>query len=137
MKCYNLFLDDIRTPDVAYIYKKEPSYIKESWIVVKNYSEFVQTISEKYAEGYVPCALSLDHDLTPEHYKIGVIHAFYKFDESSVTEPTGWHCLRWFLKFCKTQDLALPKIILHSQNPAGRINMSALIDEYKKENYGM
>lgn len=131
MKCYNLFLDDKRVPKEVYSYKPEPIYSEQSWTVVRNYDEFLQKLAERYADGYFPCVISLDHDLDPEHYRIGMLSGFSKFDETSVSTPTGWHCLKWFLKFCDVNDFVLPKILMHSQNSGGIINMTALLDEYK------
>jgi hypothetical protein len=131
IKCYNLFLDDVRVPKNAYVYKKEPFYIDREWTIVRSYHDFIQTVAERYSEGFFPCIISFDHDLTLEHYRMGTLTGFSSFDETATKTPTGWHCLKWFLKFCEVNDYALPKILLHSQNDAGIKNMQSLIDEYK------
>jgi hypothetical protein len=131
MKCYYLFLDDERVPKDVYRYKDNPLYVEQVWIKAKNYDEFLDKVSERYAEGYLPCVVSLDHDLAPEHYALGALTNFREFDETAVTIPTGWHCLKWYLRFCDVNDLQLPKIMFHTKNVGGMQNMVALIDEYK------
>jgi hypothetical protein len=135
MKSYYLFLDDGRVPKDVYDYKRDPRYVEQVWIKTKNYEEFLQKVVERYAEGYFPVVMSLDHDLVAEHYALGVLSGFTKFDETAVTKGTGWHCLKWFLDFCEANDLQLPKIMFHSKNPAGVQNMTALLDEYKLNKY--
>jgi hypothetical protein len=129
MKTYNLFLDDKRDPKDVFSYISDPIY-KEDWVVVRSYDEFLHKISEMYANGYLPTVVSFDHDLVSEHYRIGVMSGFMSFDENSVRTPTGWHCLQWLLKFCDTNDIKLPKILFHSMNAGGIVNMKALLDEY-------
>ena len=132
--CYYLFLDDKRTPQEAYSYKRNPIYVSQEWVVVKNYDEFIEKISERHAMGQTPCAVSLDHDLATEHYALGAMSGFQRFDENAVSIPTGWHCLKWLLRHLESNDIKMPEIILHSMNAGGIVNMSALIDEYKTKN---
>ena len=131
MKCYNLFLDDERIPKGVFLYKPEPVYTEQPWTIVRSYDSFVNKVTQKYTEGYFPCVVSFDHDLAREHYLHGALSRYEKFDETAVNVPTGWHCLKWLLKFCETQDFVLPKILFHSMNKGGTVNMTALIDEYK------
>ena len=131
MKCYYLFLDDERVPKDVYRYKGDPLYVEQMWIKVKNYNEFLDKVAERYSDGYLPCVISFDHDLAREHYVQGIRNGFKEFDETVVTIPTGWHCLKWYLRFCDVNDIQLPKIMFHSKNPAGTQNMIALLDEYK------
>lgn len=133
MKCYYLFLDDVRLPKEAYEYKNTSLYIKQEWTIARSYNDFVRIVSERYANGFIPCVLSLDHDLVPEHYFQGALSGFTKFDESYVSVPTGWHCLKWFLLFLRENDLKIPLILIHSKNKAGAENMMALIDKYYKD----
>lgn len=114
IKYYNLFLDDERDPKDVLAYKSEPIYGSVEWIIVRNYGEFVQKVSEMYAAGYLISIVSFDH---------------------AVTIPTGWHCLKWLLKFYEMNDLALPKIMFHSKNTGGVENMAALLDEFKSRKY--
>lgn len=137
MNCYYVFLDDVRVPKEVYEYKQNPLYVKQEWTIVRNYKDFVRTVSERYAAGFMPCVISLDHDLTLEHQVKGLLSGFEKFNENAVYEPTGWHCLNWFLMFLRANDLKTPLILIHSKNKGGAENMMALIDEhYKKINGG-
>ena len=131
MKCYYLYLDDERMPKDVYDYNRDPIYVEQLWIKVRNYEGLLNKVAERYADGYFPCVISLDHDLVPEHYRLGALTGFREFDETAVKVPTGWHCLKWLLKFIDTTDSKLPKIMIHSKNAGGKQNMISLIDEYK------
>lgn len=131
MKRYYLFLDDERTPKDAYEYMRDPVYVSQEWIMVKSFQEFVDVISERFANGFTPHTISFDHDLVTEHYRHGALSGFQRFDENAVRTPTGWHCLKWFLKHLNENDIAIPNIILHTKNDGGKINMNALLDEHK------
>ena len=47
---YNLFLDDIRHPSQVANYilpiEAREQYLKEDWVIVRNYEEFVKVIDE-------------------------------------------------------------------------------------------
>ena len=128
MKYYNLFLDDERVPSDVLAYKQNLIYNDLNWIVVRNYDQFVNMISEHYLEEVLPGKISFDHDLTKEHYEHGALSAFQSFDYTKVNTPTGWHCLKWALKFHQAHDIRLPEILFHSQNPGGIKNMAALLE---------
>jgi hypothetical protein len=135
VKYYNLFLDDERDPKDVLVYRPEPIYGQVEWIIVRNYEQFVNKVAMQYAAGFLISIVSLDHDVSREHYIQGVKSGFTKFDETAVTIPTGWHCLKWLLKFYEMNDLALPKIMFHSKNTGGVENMAALLDEFKNKKY--
>lgn len=56
---YRIFLDDIRTPENAWNYMKNPIYLKLDWEIVRNFQEFVQIIEDRG----IPQMVSYDHDL--------------------------------------------------------------------------
>lgn len=56
---YNLFLDDFRSLNDAFAYLPLPEYLKDEWIIVRNYDDFVYTV-EKHG---IPKMVSFDHDL--------------------------------------------------------------------------
>ena len=62
---YNLFLDDYRKPEDCFDCTYNQVYLL-GWTVVKNYDEFVKTVTEKG----IPRMLSLDHDLCDEDIEI-------------------------------------------------------------------
>jgi hypothetical protein len=130
---YNLFLDDLRKPEHAYIYPKRDSggviitssslknlsgIDNDDWVIVRSYEEFVSTIEERG----LPIAVSFDHDLDEEH-----IRHYYKVTESTgVIEygnlkiKTGKHCAEYFVEQCKKQNIDwLPYVYVHSANRWG------------------
>ena len=130
MKYYQLFLDDVRNLKAVSLYKQNPVYTQDNWVVVRTYEQFIGLVSENFAQGLLPSLVSFDHDLVKSHYVQGVLTNFASFDENKASSPTGWHALAWFLKFHQVNDLALPEILFHSKNNGGVSNMKALLDEY-------
>lgn len=107
----NLFLDDIRDP-----YDK-------TWIVVRDYKAFVKFIDENG----MPDIVSLDHDLSMEHY--------FEYIEgegdpnrpvpyTTYNEKTGLDCARYLLRVIDKQGVPPPLIIIHSLNPVGAMNIA-------------
>lgn len=130
---YNLFLDDLRKPEHAYIYPKRNGagvIIKtqslrhvsgvenDDWVVVRNYEDFVKTIEEKG----LPDVVSFDHDLHEEHIK----HYYSVTEKTGVIEygnlkyKTGKHCAEYLVQRCKEQQPQnLPEVFIHSANKWG------------------
>lgn len=118
---YHLFLDDFRNPEDCFDRTYNQVYLL-GWTIVKNYDEFVKTITEKG----MPRMLSLDHDLCDLHY---VKQPPYDED----TEKTGYDCAKWLINYCMDNQLDLPEtILIHSMNPAGSLNIESLFDSYYK-----
>jgi ASC-1-like (ASCH) protein len=130
---YNLFLDDMRKPEHAYIHPKRDgnsivitSHSLENmsgvpnngWVVVRTYEDFVQTIEERG----IPNVVSFDHDLDEEH-----IRHYYKVTESTgvieygnLKVKTGKHCAEYLVQQCKAQQPKnLPEVFIHSANKWG------------------
>ena len=121
---YNFFIDDFRMPKDAFEYMKLPVYISVDWIVVRNYYAFITIIQNKG----IPEILSLDHDLSLEHYK----QTEFNYNDDTV-EKTGYHCAKWLINFCIDNNKELPaEILIHSMNPAGSSNIKSLFESYKK-----
>ncbi len=130
---YNLFLDDMRKPEHAYIHPKRDgnsivitSHSLENmsgvpnndWVVVRTYEDFVQTIEEKG----IPNAVSFDHDLDEEHirhyYKVTESTGVIKYDNLKV--KTGKHCAEYFVqKYKELQPPHIPHVYIHSANQWG------------------
>jgi hypothetical protein len=128
---YNLFLDDFRTPDDAYLLRLNPVYMTEHWIIVRNYNEFINYIETHN----VPDAVSFDHDLAFEHYqtpnKMGKYPSKLSYDQ--YTEKTGYDCAKWLINYCIDNKKELPTTILvHSLNVAGSLNIRSLFESYFK-----
>jgi hypothetical protein len=124
-KKYWLFLDDERTPIMAYDYTRKYEYaLVESWIIVRNYDQFVATVSKRG----LPELVSFDHDLADVHY--GYLHGDIPYDK--FTEKTGMHCAQWMVDYCLDNGQLLPNYMVHSMNPAGKKNIKSLLDNFKK-----
>lgn len=130
---FNLFLDDLRKPEHAYIYPKrngagliiETQSLKyvsnvqnDDWIIVRNYDDFVKTIEEKG----LPNVVSFDHDLHEEHIK----HYYSVTEKTGIIEygnlkiKTGKHCAEYFVQKCqKLKPKNLPEVFIHSANKWG------------------
>jgi hypothetical protein len=121
---YNLYLDDFRDPIDSAFYLKAPIYSSAEWKVVRNYDEFVKTITELG----VPELISFDHDLADAHYNHQDNIIYNEF-----TEKTGYHCAKWLIDYCIDNNKKLPAtILIHSMNPAGSANIKSLFDSYIK-----
>jgi len=119
-----LFLDDIRTPETANSYMQLPIYTQADWVVVRNYDEFVSWVETNG----VPDLISFDHDLADAHYNQQNFE--YKDDEE---EKTGYHCAKWLIDYCLDHKKKVPtRIIVHSMNPIGSLNIKSLFETYFK-----
>lgn len=116
-----LYLDDIRTPKT------------EGWVIVRTYEDFVNYIKTNG----IPDVISFDHDLAREHTK-------YYFDngghenppnpqEAQFEEKTGYDAAKWLCKYCWDNGLPIPEWNVHSANPVGKTNISALLKNYEKK----
>lgn len=101
MNVIKLYLDDIRTPP------------ENGWVLVKNYKEFVDYITEKG----LPDVVSFDHDLGD------------KFNER---EMTGYDCAKWLCEYCLENGIPMPQWHIHSANPVGRMNIAELLKGFER-----
>jgi len=97
---YKLYLDDERIPT----YK--------GWIVVRSFTEFVETISKNG----LPNEMSLDHDLG-------------KNVDTGKLLPTGMDCLKWLI-YDQQFDISGVNINIHSSNYPAKLNMESFIKSY-------
>jgi len=125
---YNLFLDDLRNPEDCYSYiPQQPVYLMKDWVIVRNYNDFVQMVTDKG----IPTVISFDHDLADVHYGVQdhVDQDFYDTCE----EKTGYHCAQWLLNYCMDNSLDPPRAtLIHSMNSAGSRNIQSLFRTYQK-----
>lgn len=115
-----IYLDDVRIP------------LDPSWIVVRNYAEFVALIkSVNLNEVEI---MSLDHDLgdsAMNEYHINVVkYGFINYE--NITEKTGLDCVKFLIDYVIDNNLILPRIQVHSANYVGRENMISYVNNYKK-----
>lgn len=108
MKNY-LFLDDIRNPIDAPAFTTgrgiNPDIYKEKWIVVRDYTQFIDWITKNG----LPELISFDHDL------------------GEADERTGMDCAKWLVNYCLDNNLRLPEWAIHSANPVGYDNIRGLL----------
>ena len=113
-----IYLDDVRTP------------VDETWVVVRNYDEFVNKITYYGLENIE--TISLDHDLgdtTMNEYHRNVKHN-YKLDYNNIVEKTGYDCCKFLVNWSMDNNIPLPQIYVHSANPIGSVNIMGYINNY-------
>ena len=118
-----IYLDDVRTP-----------IDKEDWVIVRNYDEFVDKVSEIGLDNIE--LISLDHDLgdtaMAEWHK-NVYHN-YELNYDNITEKTGMDCTKWLVE--KWMDGApVVDVYIHSANAIGSANMMGYINNYRHINH--
>lgn len=121
MNDYNLYLDDIREPVDSYLDTKIDLYINIKWKIVRSYVDFVNCITN-YG---IPNIISLDHDLSFEHYNNNINYDSYKY-------KTGYHCTKWLVEYINNNidSIKLPELILiHSMNINGSENMVKYLND--------
>jgi hypothetical protein len=119
---YNLFLDDIRTPQMAYAIVKDIRYTSLDWVVVREYDDFVSYITEHG----IPDLISFDHDLDISHY--------VDWSETIPTtdEKTGYDCAKWLVEYCMNNGCELPDYLTHTMNPVGKENIIGLFKSFAR-----
>jgi len=129
-KAYNLFLDDIRTPEAAFEYTLNPLYNSENWEIVRSYDQFVKFVTENG----LPSMVSFDHDLADAHYHESMYQdgkVYMKYLETT-SEKTGHDCVKWLVEYCMDKKAEFPMWYIHSMNPVGTANMKGYILSYLK-----
>ena len=128
-----IYLDDIRTP------------IAEDWIVVRNYDEFVNKVTEIGLSEID--TVSLDHDLGDDAMNeyFTNVSPNYKLDYDNIKEKTGYDCAKWLVDYfyemnpdriemsrtkkSKTKT-KFPLVVVHSANPIGAANIEGYINNF-------
>jgi hypothetical protein len=98
-----VWLDDVRAPYV---------FGRIGWRWAQTAEEAIELLERGDVK-----AISLDHDLAPEHY--AGEHA-----KEIKGAKTGMDVVKWMC----SHRVFPPKIYLHSMNPVGRANMAAAFD---------
>jgi Cyclic-phosphate processing Receiver domain len=124
-----LFLDDIRMPEQAYLYTKNPVFLKK-WDIVRTYEQFVEYITKNG----IPDLIAFDHDLADDHYVKFLNSHLVDYDyDKDFKEKTGYHCAKWLTDYMLDNDIRkMPEYLVHSMNPAGRQNIKGLLSNFKK-----
>jgi len=117
---YNLFLDDIRDPRMAYdTCIRDPRYLMLGWVIVRNFEEFITKIMD---DG-VPDLVSFDHDLADIHYSNYFSGSWENKYYEKNEEKTGYQCLKWLCDYCIEHKELIPECIFHTANTVGKENM--------------
>jgi hypothetical protein len=103
---YQLFPDDLRTVEMVYSHLPE-----DAFVIVRNYEDFVRTITEKGLPGFI----SFDNDLG--------------LDETGEVAPDGYAAAKW-LVYASGLDLSGLKFYLHSANPVAKKQIEGLLENY-------
>lgn len=143
MKNYFLFLDDVRTPEHAYIYPRitpeqtvtharslvDISNIPiEDWIVVRNYKDFTDIIRLLG----LPEVVSFDHDLTESHmqhyFEVTSISGVIEYEK--LKEKTGKHCAEFLVDMWNKSGRLKPiKTFIHSANIYGVVEIEKILKQ--------
>ena len=120
MNKFKIYLDDLRNP------------IEDSWIVCRNYDEFVEKIQELGMENIE--IISLDHDLgetaIKEYFKN--VKNNYVLNYDNIEEKTGYDCAKWLVNLSIDSNIPLPLVLVHSANPVGSANIMGYVNNYLK-----
>ena len=113
-----IYLDDIRTP------------VDDTWVVVRNYEEFINKVEELGLENID--FISLDHDLgdsaMEEWYKN--VYNNYILDYNNITEKTGMDCAKWLVEQW-LDGKTIVDVYTHSANAIGSANIMGYINNYR------
>lgn len=128
-----LWLDDVRDPQDIRWKEYTQSFDCDQVVWVKDYNEFVEWITQND----LPAFMSLDHDLSPDHYVPkeywGNKQAEDKWiAEQASKEKTGMDCVKWLVDYCNLNRKRLPLTVVHSFNTSGRENMRAYLSNASK-----
>lgn len=115
---HRVYLDDVRTP------------IDKDWIVVRNYEEFVNKVTEIGFDNID--LISLDHDLGDTamlEWKRNVYHN-YELNYSNILEKTGMDCTKWLVEQW-LDGKQVVDVVIHSANAIGSANMMGYINNFR------
>ena len=118
---YKIYLDDIRTP------------IQDDWVVVRDYDDFIETVTKIGLENID--LILLDHDLGDTAMMEWYTNVYnnYKLDYNNITEKTGMDCAKWLVEQWM-DGRPVVEVKVHSANAIGSANIMGLINNYKHVN---
>lgn len=112
-----IYLDDVRTPN------------DKSWVVVRNYEEFISKVNEIGLQDIE--MISLDHDLgdsAMSEWHKNVYHN-YTLNYDNITEKTGYDCAKWLVEQWLNKRPWV-QVYTHSANAIGSANIMGYINNY-------
>ncbi len=116
-----IYLDNVRTP------------VDPTWVVVRNYDEFVNIVNKFGLENIA--LISLDHDLgdsAMKEWHTNVYHN-YTLNYDNITEKTGYHCAKWLVEQW-LDGKPVVDVYTHSANAIGSANIMGIINNYRHIN---
>jgi len=120
---YKIYLDDERTPN------------DKTWIVVRNYGQFIKMVSDIGLENI--STISFDHDLgdtaIEEYYNNVMNNGILDYD--NIEEKTGYDASKWLVNYFMdnySTSNTFPKVYVHSANPIGASNIIGYINGFLK-----
>ena len=117
MNKINLFLDDIRTPNMSHNSEKGlgVGYSDEStWVIKRDYFSFIDYLNENLENIEL---ISFDHDIAS--YRNG-------------REYTGKDGANYLIELCLDRNIKMPKWYVHSDNTVGAYNINSILNNYIK-----
>lgn len=121
-KGYNLFLDDYRVPEKAYLHDsgcyllEATSLRSDDWVVVRSYKKFVEAINTRG----IPDVVSFDNDLNSSHMILFEKALECGYFEWENTSESGIHCAIYLRDKCKELKVSYPTVYVHSANHFAR-----------------
>lgn len=132
-----LFLDDIRTPQTAFLWDEKKTLHSASgvsnykWDIVRDYQQFVDYIDTNG----IPEVISFDNDLfdVTDHSVSNevLIKQFAMDDWENFEIKTGAHCAKYVVKKCKELGVKIPKYYVHSANNTARPIIRKIMEDGK------
>ena len=107
---FNIFLDDIRTPDMIY-----PDWQNYRFVILRSYRDFVDHV-EVFG---LPNFISFDNDLGLDIF-------------TGEVAKDGYSCAKWLVNESGF-DLADLKYYVHSANPVAADQIRSLLNNYIRE----
>ena len=120
-----LFLDDIRNLKETHAYTYDGVYLESDWVIVRNYDQFCEYIKNNP----LPELISFDHDLADEHYDL-TEYQEGKINYEKYKEKTGYECAKYLMQHCLDTNQELPKILVHSMNDIGKMNILSYLRQF-------
>lgn len=114
---YKIYLDDVRTP------------VDSTWVVVRNYDEFVSKVVE-IGLNNIEC-ISLDHDLGDTAMQEWHKNVYYNYtlNYDNILEKTGMDCAKWLVERWLDGEPVVT-VYTHSANAIGSANIMGYINNY-------
>jgi len=121
----NIYLDDVRTPS-----PNPTTHDIVDWVVVRNYDDFVSTITRVGLKNIG--IISLDHDLgdSAMHEWHTNVYNKYTLDYNNITEKTGMDCAKWLVEQWMSGEPVV-RVMVHSANAIGASNIMGYINNYR------